>query len=211
VPSLCTLQVKVSADGFVTVIVDYNTVVSVKLFFNFLRLASSHSYKATPRDACGLVSRTRPEVLDCEAMVRPPDPVLLGYLGGYDPHVSRLALAVREVVLEEAPEAIESISRGYATVIGFSFTGKPLKDGFCHVVTYSSSVNLGFNRGALLPDPNRELAGSGKLIRHITIRNERDLDRQVIRRFLQAAIEQVTRTPTNVSRRASKRAKPSKR
>ena len=144
-------------------------------------------------------------------MVRTPDPVLLEYLAPYDPPVSRLALGVREVVLEEAPDAVESIFRGYATVIGFSFTGKPLKDGFCHVVTYSSYVNLGFNRGALLPDPNRELAGNGKLIRHITIRNERDLDRQVIRRLLQAAIDQVTRTPGTVSPTKSKRAKPSNR
>jgi hypothetical protein len=104
-------------------------------------------------------------------MVRPPDRVLLGYLASYDPHVSRLALAVREVVLEEAPAAIESISKGYALAIGFSFTGKPLKDGFCHIATYSSYVNLGFNRGALLPDPGEVLAGTGKLIRHMTIRN----------------------------------------
>src|SRR5215472_8075070 len=110
-------------------------------------------------------------------MVKPPDRLLLGYLASYDFHVSRLALAVRELVLEEVPEAVESISKGYAVAIGFSFTGKPLKDGFCHVVTCSSYVNLGFNRGALLPDPNRVLAGSGKLIRHITIRNERDLKR----------------------------------
>jgi hypothetical protein len=66
-----------------------------------------------------------------------------------------------------------------------------VKDGFCQVVTYSSYVNLGFNRGALLADPNRVLAGSGKLIRHITIRNERDLDRPHVRRYIQAAIEQV--------------------
>ena len=109
----------------------------------------------------------------------------------YDPHVSRLALAVREVVLEEAPDAIESISKGYAVAIGFSFTGKPLKDGFCHVAVYSSYVNLGFNRGALLPDPNRVLAGSGKMIRHITIRNEHDLDRPHLRRYIQAAVEQI--------------------
>jgi hypothetical protein len=146
-------------------------------------------------------------------MVRPPDPVLLEYLASYDPHVSRLALAVREVVLEEAPEAVESIFKGYATVIGFSFAGKPLKDGFCHVVTYSSYVNLGFNRGALLPDPNRALAGKGKLIRHITIRNERDLDRQVVRRFLQSAIEQVQTNgaPRNASKRVSSRTKSSHR
>jgi hypothetical protein len=124
-------------------------------------------------------------------MVTPPDPLLLNYLSSYDRHVSSLALAVREVVLEEAPEAIESISKGYAVVMAFSFTGKPLKDGFCHVVTYSSYVNLGFNRGALLPDPKRILAGTGKLIRHIKIQTEDDLGRPHLRRYIQAAIESV--------------------
>jgi hypothetical protein len=88
-------------------------------------------------------------------MIQPPNPTLLSYLASYDTHVSRLALAVREMVLEEAPEAIESISKGYAVAIGFSFTGKPLKDGFCHIAIYSSYVNLGFNRGALLCGPKK--------------------------------------------------------
>lgn len=122
-------------------------------------------------------------------MVKAPDARLLRYLAPYDRHVSSLALALREVVLEEAPKAIESISRGYAVVIGFSFTGKPIRDGFCHVVAYSTHVNLGFNRGAKLLDPGRLLAGKGKLIRHLTLHNEDDLARPHLRRFLQAAIE----------------------
>ena len=127
-------------------------------------------------------------------MTRPPDRKLLSYLAPYDPNIAKLTLALREVVLEEAPDAIESISKGYALAIGFSFTGKPLKDGFCHVVTYGSHVNLGFNRGALLPDPHKILLGKGKSIRHITIHDQRELERPFIRRYLQAAIEQV-RTP----------------
>src|SRR3984957_10590742 len=133
-------------------------------------------------------------------MTRLPDRQLLGYLAAYDPHVSDLTLALRDVVLEEAPNAIESIFKGYAVTIGFSFTGKPLKDGFCHIVTYSSHVNLGFNRGALLPDPNGVLQGTGKLIRHITIRQENELDRPFVRRYLQAAIELIAEPP---ARRAS--------
>jgi hypothetical protein len=124
-------------------------------------------------------------------MSRPPDRRLLNHLAPYDPHISNLTLALREAVLEEAPDAIESISQGYALAIGFSFTGKPLKDGFCHIVTYSSHVNLGFNRGAQLPDPNRVLIGNGKSIRHITIHDQGELERPFIRRYLQAAIEQV--------------------
>jgi hypothetical protein len=124
-------------------------------------------------------------------MPRPPDRQLLNYLAPYDRHISNLTLALRDVVLDEAPQAIESLSMGYALAIGFSFTGKPLKDGFCHIVAYSSHVNLGFNRGALLPDPDGILEGSGKSIRHIRIRSHDDLDRPLLRRFLQLAIEQV--------------------
>ena len=107
-------------------------------------------------------------------MVRPPGQKLLSYLAPYDPHISRLTLALREIVLEEAPEALESIVKGYAVAIGFSFTGKPMKDGFCHVVTYSTHVNLGFNRGAAMPDPNKVLQGTGKSIRHVRISTEQD-------------------------------------
>jgi len=133
-------------------------------------------------------------------MTRPPDRQLLSYLAAYDPHISNLTLALREVVLQEAPEAIESIVKSYAVAIGFSFTGKPMKDGFCHVVTYAGHVNLGFNRGASLPDPNRVLMGKGKSIRHITIHNSSELERPYIRRYLQAAMEQVAGRPNGVMR-----------
>jgi hypothetical protein len=75
-----------------------------------------------------------------------------------------------------------------------------MKDGFCHIVAYGSYVNLGFNRGALLPDPGKALHGTGKMILHITIRSPDDLDRPVVRRFLQTAIQQVkasAKTPSS--------------
>lgn len=132
-------------------------------------------------------------------MIRPPDLRLLEYLAVYGPHVSDLLLALREVVLEEAPDAIESISQGYALAVGFSFTGKPLKDGFCHIVAYKTHVNLGFNRGALLPDPKGVLAGTGKSIRHITIHNQNELQHPNVRRYLQAAIAQVQGPPAEAA------------
>lgn len=141
-------------------------------------------------------------------MTRPPGRQLLSYLASYDPHVSDMMLALRDIVLEEAPRAIESIVKGYAVSIGFSFTGKPLKDGFCHIVAYKSHVNLGFNRGALLADPNKVLAGNGKSIRHITIHNQSELERPFVRRYLQAAIEQIGGPParmTSQTRRAKQR------
>ena len=73
----------------------------------------------------------------------------------------------------------------------------------CHIATYGAHVNLGFNRGAALPDPNRMLAGTGKAIRHIAIRCQDDLERPALRRFVRAAIEQVAREPRPVARRCS--------
>ena len=143
------------------------------------------------------------------ALTTKPTRQLLDYLAAYDPHVASLFLALREIVLEEAPAAIESISMGYALAIGFSFTGKPLKDGFCHIVACKSWVNLGFNRGTLLPDPGKILLGTGKLIRHITFRNHDDLERPVVRRYLQAAIQQVNDPPTqSVPKAAPKKFSP---
>ena len=128
-------------------------------------------------------------------MVRPPDLRLIGFLAAYDRHISGVALGLREIVLEEGPEAIESIYDAYnAVAIGFSFTGR-LKDGFCHIATYSHHVNLGLNRGASLPDPQKVLAGKGSTVRHIKIASENDLRLPYVRSYIRAAIDQVGGRP----------------
>lgn len=38
---------------------------------------------------------------------RPPNPEHLDFLSAYEPHIVELALATRDFVLEEAPDAIE--------------------------------------------------------------------------------------------------------
>ncbi len=123
-------------------------------------------------------------------MRRAPHPQLLGYLEAYDRSISDLALALREIILEEAPDASESIYQVYTVAVWFGFTGK-MKDMFCYITTHRNHVNLGFPHGATLPDPNRLLEGEGKAMRHIKFASERDLDRPFVRRYIQAAIEQV--------------------
>jgi len=121
---------------------------------------------------------------------RPPDPQLLGFLEAYDRPVSDLALALREIILEEAPDASESIYQVYTVAIWFGFSGK-MKDMFCYIATNVRHVNLGFPRGASLPDPNRVLEGEGKTMRHIKFASMGDLERPFVRRYIQASIEQV--------------------
>jgi hypothetical protein len=143
-------------------------------------------------------------------VVKPTDRRLLEYLSAHDRSVSGLALALRAIVLEEASQAVESISHGYAVAIGFSFTGR-LKDGFCHIATYTHHVNLGLNRGASLPDPKKLLTGTGKAVRHIRIARESDLELPYLRGFIRAAIEQVRGPPeTPTSAQKKRRPNPSR-
>ena len=124
-----------------------------------------------------------------QRMHRPPDPQLLGFLEAYDRHIMDLALALREIILEEAPDASESIYQVYTVAIWFGFSEK-MKDMFCYITTSADHVNLGFPRGSTLPDPNRVLEGEGKAIRHIKFRSLRDVERAFVRRYIQAAMEQ---------------------
>jgi len=123
--------------------------------------------------------------------MREPDPQLLQFLSPYDQRVRELALAVRQMLLEEAPSAIETIYDAYSAVaLGYSFTGR-LKDGFCHVAVYTGYVNLGFNRGADLPDPRNVLEGTGKAVRHIRLEPQDDFTKPWLRRYVRMAIAQV--------------------
>src|SRR5216684_5467454 len=125
------------------------------------------------------------------AMRRPPDPQLLGFLDACDRHIAELVLALPEILLEEVPDASESIldlsgHQVYTVAIWFGFSGK-MKDMFCYIAGNARHVNLGFPRGAALPDPNRVLEGEGKTMRHIKFRTLQEVERPFVRRYIQAA------------------------
>ena len=123
-------------------------------------------------------------------MARPPLPQLLSFLDAYDPHIADLALGLREIILEEVPEASESIYQVYTVAIWFGFSGK-MKDMFCYIATNAGHINLGFPRGSTLPDPNGVLEGEGKAMRHIKFRSIAELERNYVRRYIRASIEQL--------------------
>lgn len=113
---------------------------------------------------------------------------LIRELSSFDLSVGELALALREMVLEEAPAAVERVLRVYALVFWYSLTGK-MSDAFVQVVTYPKGVNLMFNRGAELEDPDGVLVGEGKIIRHIKVRRTADLKDPHLRKFIRAALK----------------------
>lgn len=118
----------------------------------------------------------------------PPTEDLIRELSSFDLSVGELALALREMVLEEAPAAVEKMFRVYALVFWYSLTGK-MSDAFVHVVIYPKGVNLMFTRGAELDDPEGVLVGEGKIIRHIKVRKPDDLKNRHLRQFIRAALK----------------------
>ena len=113
---------------------------------------------------------------------------LIRELSTYDLSVGELALALREVVLEEAPASVEKVLRVYALVFWYSLTGR-MSDAFVQVVVYTKGVNLMFNRGAELQDPDGVLVGDGKIFRHIKIRRPEDLKNHHLRKLIRAALK----------------------
>ena len=123
---------------------------------------------------------------------RLPDPEYLKLLLPYDDVIQKLALAVRKLILEEAPEASEFVYEVYTIADHFTFTEQP-SDAFVFTTTHANWVNLGFNSGSLLSDPDGLLRGEGKLIRHVRIAQATDLDAPGVRELVRAAIAQAER------------------
>jgi hypothetical protein len=127
--------------------------------------------------------------------IRKASPEVLNLLADCAPGVAQLALALRELVLAEAPEAEEVLYSVYAQVIVFRIPGR--KHGaFCSVAAYARHVNLFFYHGATMPDPHGVLTGTGKQMRHIRFDSPDDLRHSYLSAYVRSALEMVGSPPT---------------
>jgi hypothetical protein len=132
--------------------------------------------------------------------MRRRSPELLNLLADCTPGVAQLALALRVLVLTEAPEAEELLYSVYAEIIVFKLP-KVKGGAFCYVAAYARHVNLGFYRGGELPDPHRVLKGTGKKMRHIQFDSLDDIEHGYLRTYIRAAIEHARTVPTKSPQR----------
>ena len=103
--------------------------------------------------------------------------------------VVKIALAARKAVLKTAGKCSELIYETYCVSNAFTFTGKQ-GQGFIHIATYVGHVNLGFDRGTELDDPEEKLKGTGKLIRHIRLNSISDVRDDSVIRLIEQAVSQ---------------------
>jgi hypothetical protein len=123
-------------------------------------------------------------------MTKQSPPELDRFLQAYPEEVTKLFKATRERVLRAARGCNEIIYDAYSAVAtGYTFT-ESFQEAFCHIAAYGKYVNLGFNNGAQMKDPGHVLQGSGKFIRHLTIRKIEDLKAAPVAHFIALAVEQ---------------------
>jgi hypothetical protein len=93
------------------------------------------------------------------------------FLAPYADHIQDIALALRKRVLASMPDAHEVVWDATNAVSLVYTPSDNWQDGVVHIATYAKRVNLGFNNGASLPDPEGVLTGTGSRIRHVSFRS----------------------------------------
>lgn len=97
-----------------------------------------------------------------------------------------LFTGLRAYILKAYPGCNELLYHTHALTAVYSVSEK-LSDAFCMLPIYTNHMNLGFNKGTLLDDPEKLLSGTGKLIRHIAIQEESDYMNEKVLALIKAA------------------------
>jgi hypothetical protein len=119
---------------------------------------------------------------------RPIHPDFQFFLDLKDQEVIESFTDLREYILELCPDCNELVYHTHALTAVFSISDK-LSDAFCMLPIYTNHVNLGFNKGTLLKDPNKLLTGTGNLIRHIDVKKTSDYRNPKVKTLIKEAID----------------------
>jgi hypothetical protein len=97
-----------------------------------------------------------------------------------------LAYQLRALVAEIMPDVVE-VPWPRMRIASYGVGPKKMSEHFCYISAQKNDVNLGFYYGAELPDPDGLLQGTGKLLRHVKIREAKAIRGRALRRLLTVA------------------------
>lgn len=107
-------------------------------------------------------------------------------IASYPEPIKALARQVRALIHDILPEVVEVVWVQQKNT-GFGTGPKKNTEHFCWLMPTKNHVNLGFNYGAELPDPEHLLEGTGKLFRHVKIRSADQLIDPALRALVRYA------------------------
>jgi len=99
--------------------------------------------------------------------------------------VAATAQRLREVLLDAHPQLEERVRRGWHSIN----YRDPVAGFVCALFPTADRVQLVFEHGARLPDPERRLSGSGRQVRALDLTAPDQVDAEVVGTFLDHAVE----------------------
>lgn len=94
--------------------------------------------------------------------------------------------AARGLVRRLHPDVVEVVWPHQGTV-GWGVGPKKMSEHYAYLTVHARHVNLGFYRGASLPDPAGLLGGPGATMRHLRLDGPSALERPEVAELLRAA------------------------
>ena len=104
-------------------------------------------------------------------------------VSGVSPHARQLAEQARELIRDVYPAVVE-VPWPKQRVVGYGVGPKKMSEHFCYLSVSRDHINVGFMYGAELPDPEKLLEGSGKLLRHVRVTEPEQLANPSLRQLL---------------------------
>ncbi|WP_369135851.1 DUF1801 domain-containing protein [Modestobacter sp. I12A-02662] len=105
-------------------------------------------------------------------------------LAEHSDEVAALTRRARAVLLDGHPELRERVRRGWHSIN----YAHPDAGFVCALFPLAGHVQLVFERGVLLPDPERRLVGTGRTVRSLELSDATDADLEVVVEYLDQAI-----------------------
>ena len=99
--------------------------------------------------------------------------------------VAATAQRLRAVLLDAHPQLEERVRRGWHSIN----YRDPVAGFVCAVFPTADRVQLVFEHGARLPDPDRRLSGTGRQVRALDLTAPDQVDAEVVGTFLDHAVE----------------------
>jgi hypothetical protein len=103
------------------------------------------------------------------------------------PAMRPIARHLREVIVDIDLEYVEVVRLGDRAAT-FGVGPKKMSEGYAYILPHDKWVNLGFYKGALLPDPDSLMEGTGAKMRHVKIRSVEDAEKAAIRTLVEVAL-----------------------
>ena len=110
-------------------------------------------------------------------------------LTGSSSQVRETAERLRALIVEVYPDVVE-VPWPKQKIVGYGVGPKKMSEHFCYIGAFKAHVNLGFYYGAVLPDPEGLMEGTGINLRHIKVKNSEEVDQPALRDILQASFDE---------------------